>query len=188
MFVVIYVDDILIIAKNEKLITRIGNELKRSFDVRDLGNVGCCLGIEFVRHDDGYAMHQKGFVRDVLTCFGMSDCKPVSTPLDVSKRLHRNVSPNEEVELVPYRELIGSLMYIAMGTRPDIVHAVSYLSSFNNCYRHDHWIAAKRVLRYLKGTMDWAITYRRDGERPCIGFVDADWENSPDDRKSYTHL
>lgn len=87
---------------------------------------------------------------------------------------------------VPYRELVGSLMYIAMGSRPDIAHAISYLSCYNDCYRHVHWTAAKRVLRYLKGTLDYAIIYRFTGGLPLVGFVDADWGSCPDDCRSYT--
>jgi len=76
-------------------------------------------------------------------------------------------------------------MYLATSTRPDIAHAVSYLSQFNSCYDVTHWTAAKRVLRYLKGTIDVGLTYRKSS-RPLEGYVDADWAGCPLDRRSYT--
>lgn len=117
----------------------------------------------------------------------MTECKAVSTPMDVSTKLSGSKSlDDEEDNKVPYRELIGSLMYIAMGTRPDIAHAVSYPSCYNDCHKHTHWVAAKRVLRYLKATLDYTINYKSTGGRPLTGFVDADWGSCPDDRRSYT--
>lgn len=123
--VVAYVD-ILVMSKDEDEIMKIGRNLSKSFKIRDLGDVSCCLGI--VRNEDGYSIHQRGFILDVLARFGMTDCKAVSTPMDVNTKLSRNTSPGDEEQMtVPYRELVGSLMYIAMGSRPDIAHAISYL-------------------------------------------------------------
>ena len=85
----------------------------------------------------------------------------------------------------PFRELIGALMYVAIGTRPDITHAVNSLSQFNGCHRKVHWIAAKRILRYLKGTIDLKLVYRKDNEN-LRGYVDADWGNCIVDRRFYT--
>jgi len=187
MLVIAYVDDILVMSKDKNEITKVGKNLSKIFKIRDLGDVSCCLGIEFVRHENGYSIHQRGFIQDVLARFGMTDCKAVSTPMDVSTKLSRSAfSDDEEQITVSYRELVGSLMYVAMGSRPDIAHVVSYLSCYNDCYQHAHWIAAKRVLRYLKGTLDYAITYRFTGGHPLVGFVDADWGSCPDDRRSYT--
>lgn len=87
------------------------------------------------------------------------------------------------VEL-PYRELIGSLMYLAVCTRPDIAFAVNYLSQFNCCYNASHWTAAKQILRYLQGTKELGLRFRKTG-RPIEG-VDADWANCISDRRSYT--
>jgi len=89
------------------------------------------------------------------------------------------------VSKVPYRELIGALMYLAVATRPDIAHAVSWLSRFNECYNETHWLAAKRILRYLRGTSKFGISYIQS-KRPLIEYVDADWANCIEDRRSYT--
>jgi len=86
---------------------------------------------------------------------------------------------------IPYRELVGALTYLSVTTRPDISFAVSELGQFNNCYNNSHWTAAKRVLRYLKGTKDLGLIYE-PGLKPLIGFVDSDWGSCTIDRRSHT--
>lgn len=113
----------------------------------------------------------------------MSDCKPTYTPLAVGSRLSKGES-SFDVK-VPYRELTGAAIYLAVGMRPDIAHAVSVLCQFNDCFNESHWLAAKRVLRYLKGTENFGITYTSYPD-DLTGYVDADWGGSIDDRKSYT--
>jgi len=110
----------------------------------------------------------------------------VSTPLEPGfKLVKQEVGTNDHQCEVPYRELIGALMYLSVGTRPDITHAVSYLSQFNSCYTEAHWKAAKRVLRYLKGTNNVGLVYSCSSNPPTM-FTDADWGNCNLDRKSYT--
>lgn len=85
----------------------------------------------------------------------------------------------------PYQRLIGSLMYLAVSTRPDIAYAVNFLSQFNTNYDIEHWKAAKRILRYLKGTIDYGLRYKKIG-LPLFGFADADWGANLVDRRSYS--
>lgn len=88
----------------------------------------------------------------------MTDANTLTTPLDPNVKLEIKTEEDPELEKIPYQELIGSLLYLAICTRPDISYAVSYLSQFNTCFSSIHWTAAKRVLRYLKGTIDLGIT------------------------------
>lgn len=113
----------------------------------------------------------------------MENCKPVSTPLVAGCKLTKPAKTEDTN--VPYQEVVGALMYVAQGTRPDIAHAVSILGQFNSCYSNQHWQAAKRVLRYLQGTSDYELIYRRD-DLPLQGFADADWGNCVIDRRSFT--
>uniref|UniRef100_A0A6V7IHN0 Reverse transcriptase Ty1/copia-type domain-containing protein n=1 Tax=Bracon brevicornis TaxID=1563983 RepID=A0A6V7IHN0_9HYME len=117
----------------------------------------------------------------------MSESKPITTPIDLSSKLKRNEeNPADEDNIkLPYRELVGALMYLAVCTRPDIAYTVSYLSQYNSCYDFSHWTAAKRVLRYLKETEDIGLSFRKRKES-LNGYVDADWANCLDDRRSYT--
>lgn len=91
----------------------------------------------------------------------------------------------EEEENLPFRELVGALTSLAISTRPDISFAVSCMGQFNNCYRKEHWIAANRVLRYLIGTSHLGLSYGEENDS-LRGFVDADWDSCPNDRRSYT--
>lgn len=88
----------------------------------------------------------------------MEDCKPIATPMESGVKLI-NAEKSENYE---YRNLIGCLMYIAVCTRPDIAHAVNFLSQFNDCFNDTHWKAAKRVLRYLKGTVSYRLLFVKD--------------------------
>ena len=98
-------------------------------------------------------MNQKKYIYKLLEKFKMQNCNPVQTPLDINVKLRKNVinSNNFENEVlnVPYQQLIGSLMYIAIFTRPDIAFAVNFLSQFNLDPNIQHWKAAKRALRYM---------------------------------------
>lgn len=119
----------------------------------------------------------------------MSDCNPVSTPSDPNQKLTKDMCPTttEEVEKmsqVPYQELVGSLLYIAQGSRPDISWAVNNASKFNQNPGQPHWIALKRILRYLKATSNAKLRYSKDGNSHFIGFCDSDYAGNSDDRRS----
>ena len=180
----LYVDDIVIASRNTARVREIKNKLKSKFLVKDMGAVSYCLGIEVRQTRDNITLSQQGFIKKILSRFGMTECKPVGTPIEKGTKLEV-CSTNEQDESLPYRELIGALMYLSVGTRPDITHAVNYLSQFNNKHDARHWKAAKRVLRYLRGTLDKGLVYRRD-DKALIGLADADWGNSELDRRSYT--
>lgn len=113
-------------------------------------------------------MRQSGYIKDILHRFSMTDSKSVITPLEPGIKLDREIdSQNDEKEVPPYEELVGTLMYLAVCTRPDIAYAASYLSQFCTCYGDSHWRAAKRVLRYLKGTASVGIAFSRTS-RPFL--------------------
>lgn len=163
----------------------IKTELAKRFKVKDLGDTTYCLSIEILQNDDGIKLSQTGYIKEILSRFGMSDCKSNHTPLAVSSGLSK--AKKDTSAVVPYRELTGALMYLATGTRTDIAHAVSILCQFNDCYDNSHWSAAKRVLRYLKSTANLGLTYVKKPDN-LVGYIDADWGNSIDDRRSYTGL
>ncbi|KAJ3635178.1 hypothetical protein MTP99_008105 [Tenebrio molitor] len=183
--IAIYVDEILVASRDLKRISEIRRMLADQFEIKDLGDVKHCLGVEFSQVDGQVTMHQRGYVADVLERFGMSECKPVGTPVDLGTKLKRNGEQTEEGLKLPYRELVGALTYLATTTRSDISFGVSCLGQFNNCYKEEHWKAAKRVLRYLRGTMGMGLTYGSNAE-PIKGFVDTDWGSCPENRRSYT--
>lgn len=116
----------------------------------------------------------------------MMDYKPSQIPIDLSVRLEdKCISDVEEPPDVPYRSLVGYIMYLAINTRPDLAFAVSYFCQFNKNYSKHHWGAAKMMLRYLKGAIDYCLKFRKTGNS-IIGYVDADYANDLQDRHSYS--
>ena len=146
MYFLLYVDDILIGSRNPKRDKEIKERLGKEFEVNDIGKVNYCLGIEVHQSSRKVTLSQRRFMKRILTRFGMVDCKPVRTT-DGSRRKTEVSLAVDKTEQFPYRELIGALMYLSVGTRPDIAHAVNYLNQFNNCHNVRNWKSAKRVLR-----------------------------------------
>jgi hypothetical protein len=112
----------------------------------------------------------------------MQDCRPMSTPM-VTNWKKIDASRSEAVDPTLYRQLIGSLMYL-VNTRPDICFAVNTLSQFMVEPRRVHWVAAKHVLRYLRGTVEYGLSYIQGDGVKLMGYTDADWAGNTVDRKS----
>lgn len=177
----VYVDDMLMAADTEDALREAINLLSQKIDLKDLGEPKFILGIEVNRdkHKRQVLIHQQKYITEVLKRFGMESCKPVKTPIEKTQPKkpdgHREPSgdcADKQQRAVPYQNLIGSLMYLAQATRPDIAFATNYLSQFNNCHDETHWKMAKRVLRYLSGTRTTGITYSACG-LPVTGYTDA---------------
>lgn len=164
VIIVIYVDDILIFSKSLNGIARVEKYLSSRFEIKILGEVSYCLGIEFSRSNNQIVLQQRGYIIDLLSRFGMSQANPVSTPMDCGLKLMKKTSMTDEDAKTPYRELVGALNYLATATRPDISFAVSYLGQFNNCH---------------------GLSYG-EGCGPVRGFVDADWGSNVEDRRSFS--
>ena len=127
--------------------------------MKDLGLLHYFLGLEVQQKTSEIFLSQGKYVRDILSKFGMTDYKPMVTLMVTNlKKLHDAVTASDPVDPNQYRQLIGSLLYL-MYTRPDICYAVSALNQFMSSSKHIHWIAAKHILRYLKGTQDYGLRY-----------------------------
>lgn len=114
----------------------------------------------------------------------MQNCKPVSTPVEPGTKLKESSVTDESVNKQMYQSAIGSLMYLSVGTRPDIAYIVSYLARFSASPTTDHWKSVKRVLRYLRGTTELGIHYSSESSPGLVGYSDADWGGDIIDRKS----
>jgi hypothetical protein len=168
--IAVYVDDLFVFCSNKTVKDLLKTNLTCKFQMKDLGAVSYCLGIKIVRDRENgtLKLSQEEYVKQVLKKFGMEDSKAVSTPLEANHNLQGNVN-GTTVEL-PYQNLIGCLMFLAICSRPDICYSVSKLSQFNTCYDDKHLKAAKRVLRYLQDTADYGITYKRSNDG-CVRYV-----------------
>ncbi|CAL0313968.1 unnamed protein product [Lupinus luteus] len=188
VIICLYVDDLLITGCIEEEIDQLKGKLKMEFEMSDLGSLSYFLGMEFVRSSRGILMHQKKYTSDVIKRFEMSDCNASPTPVEVGNALCRGKSEDKAVDTTHYRQLIGSLRYIC-NTRPDIAYGVGLVSRYMEDPRQNHLVAAKRVLRYLRGSLDFGLWFPAcQGGNPRIlhGNTDADWGGDKDDRKSTT--
>jgi len=142
---------------NDSLLCDTKNMLKEKFKMKDLGRLSHFLGIYFDQGGGFVKMNQKGYLRKVLERFDMFECKPRSTPSE--QKIESN--DRDPVDPKRYREAVGSLIYAMTCTRPDICWIVTKLSQYLSRPMKEHWIAVKHVLRYLKGTLDYALCYRK---------------------------
>jgi hypothetical protein len=181
MTIAIYVDDILIITNSGKVREQFVKDISGKFEITDLGQVHWFLGVKVEVTDQGIAMSQEKYVKDMLKSFRMEDANIVATPAE-EKRLEEGT---EVLDNVPYRELVGGLLYASGWTRPDITYATGQVSKFMSKPIKEHWTAAKRILRYLKGAMAMQIKYgRHDEGLELVGYADSDWTGDTSDRKS----
>lgn len=189
VFIALYVDDFFVFYNDKRLADTLKSSLLKVFKLKDLGPVRNMLGIKVERDATTIKLSQENRIDKLLDRFGMTDCKPVKSPMITNISSVNESCNNASINNVtrfPYQELIGSLMYLCVTTRPDISFAVSYLSKFNSCYTEFHWNQAKRILRYLKGTKGKALVFKMSNVDPILeGYSDADWAADPD-RKSYT--
>uniref|UniRef100_A0A146LH62 Retrovirus-related Pol polyprotein from transposon TNT 1-94 n=3 Tax=Lygus hesperus TaxID=30085 RepID=A0A146LH62_LYGHE len=187
ILIALYVDDFYVFHNDEKEKNDLFLTLERFFKIKDLGEARSCLGMRIRRSEDGTLfLDQAQYIDAVLQRFHMSECKPVATPLETKLKDDSEELPKTLESSLPYQNLVGCLMYLAVNTRPDIAHAASFLSQYNTCYTVTHWKWAKRVLRYLKGTSNFCLVYRKGCNLKLTGFVDSDWAGNPRDRKSTT--
>ena len=183
-YVVLYVDDILVIGKNLDEIKRIKSELSKAFRMKDLGEVENFLGLEISRNFEigELKISQKAYIEKILSRFGMQDCKQIATPMDVNAKWMKSEDPETNK---PFKALLGCLQYLALMSRPDISVAVSILSRFQSCATDAHWSGLLRILRYLQGSKDIYLLYIADGGDAVLeGYADADFANHLEDRKS----
>ncbi|RVW55533.1 Retrovirus-related Pol polyprotein from transposon RE2 [Vitis vinifera] len=182
IYLVVYVDDIVITGSDQDGIQKLKQHLFTHFQTKDLGKLKYFLGIEIAQSSSGVVLSQRKYALDILEETGMLDCKPVDTPMD----------PN--VKLVPgqgeplgdpgrYRRLVGKLNYLTI-TRPDISFPVSVVSQFLQSPCDSHWDAVIRILRYIKSTPGQGVLYQNRGHTQVVGYTDADWAGSPTDRRS----
>ena len=168
--------------------------------ITNLGPARQFLGIDIQRHADGStSLGQPAFIQTILKCFDMEKAYPAQTPLDAHVKLDE-IAINKTPRLLDskdqklYQAIIGSLMYAALPTRPDISFAVAALCRYNSQPRTGHMTAARRVIRYLKGTTDLRLHFRSGGTDTLAngklngmrisGYTDSDWANDSSDRKS----
>ena len=180
VILLLYVDD-LFLTENEKQIVECKKKLAEEFEMKDLGLMHYFLGLEVWKSSEGIFLNQGKYAVEILKRFDMLECKAMATPMDTNLKLLADES-SELVDVTQYRQIIGSLMYLT-NTRLDICFAVNTLSQHLVQRRRVRLIAAKHVMRYLKGTIDFGLYYDGNHDYRLYGYTNVDWAGSLSDRK-----
>lgn len=182
IIVSIYVDDLIFTGNDEAMLSEFKNSMLREFDMTDLGKMRFFLGIEVLQKSDGIYICQRKYALEVLKRFGMLDSNSVGSPIVPGSKISRDGS-GKPIDETHYKQLVGSLIYLT-ATRPDMMFVTCLISRYMARPMEIHLQAAKRVLRYLKGTVNYGIHYRRGEDGELIAFTDSDYAGDMDDRKS----
>ena len=182
VIICLYVDDGLIFWKEKGSASEVIDLLRDKFEI-NISETECYAGLQISQGDDYIFIHQRNYLMRVMQRFDMEAVAPSNTPADPHVMLSSDIS-NDNCKH-PFRELVGSLMFLAVVTRPDIAFAVSSVSRFLNCYSNAHWTAAKRILQYLKSTANAGLLYHGK-ECKVSAFSDADFAGDQETRRSRT--
>jgi hypothetical protein len=174
VYVLVYVDDIIVASSSSKATTALLQYLESDFALKDLGDLHYFLGIEVTKTQQGIMLNQRKYSEDLLRKAGMFNCKAVNTPLSTSERLSTHVGellgPNDTTN---YRSLVGGLQYLTL-TRLDLSFSVNKVCQYLYAPTTLHLTAAKHILRYMKDTIDLRLQITRSPSMLVSGFVDAD--------------
>nr|KAJ0195046.1 hypothetical protein LSAT_V11C700360720 [Lactuca sativa] len=181
VMICLYVNDMLIFGTDLEEVDKTKKFLSSSFDMKDMGEDEVILGIRIRKGNNGISISQSHYIEKILKKFNFENCSPVSIPIDPSLKLLPNKgSPVSQLE---YSRAIGCLMYAMISTRPDITYIVGRLSRYTSNPSSHHWQAVRRVFKYLKGTMNYGLTY--SGYSSVLeGYSDASWINNLEDHSS----
>ena len=191
--IVVYVDDLTIASTNIERVNLIKKTLSERFEMKDLGEIDYLLKIKIVRDRKirQMTLSQTKYINDLIQRFDMTDATPVLTPQVPNEKLvaETEMTPVQvQAQGFKYPELVGALLHLCRGTRPDIANAVRTLSKFLLNHNITHWTAALRVLKYLKGTSTYGLVYdgSKDDKITYQLYSDASFANTDEQRKSVT--
>ncbi|XP_047180270.1 secreted RxLR effector protein 161-like [Vigna umbellata] len=190
-FLVLYVDDILLAINDKGMLYEVKQFLLKNFDIKDMGVASYVIGIKIHRERSRgiLGLSQETYINKVLARFNMKDCSPSVVPIIKGDKLELSQCPKNDLEReqmknIPYASVVESLMYAQVCTRPDIAFAVGVLGRYQSNPSVDHSKATKKVMRYLQGTKDFMLMYKRTNNLEVIGYSDSDFVGCVDTRKS----
>uniref|UniRef100_A0A803Q711 Polyprotein n=1 Tax=Cannabis sativa TaxID=3483 RepID=A0A803Q711_CANSA len=181
-FILVYVDDIILTGSSPSVLNSLIKDLHAQFSLKDLGTLDYFLGIQVHQLSIGLHLCQKKYITDLLCKAKMDNANPLPTPMTGGEKLSTfNSDPIADPK--QYRSIVGALHY-AVITRPEIAYAVNKVSQYMHNPLDSHFKVVKKILRYLKGTLDYGLLLKPCLALNIIGFCDADWASDPDDRRS----
>ncbi|KAI0519324.1 hypothetical protein KFK09_006766 [Dendrobium nobile] len=181
IFLLVYVDDILVTGNDNDAISSILTQLSNKFSMKNLGSVHEFIGIRIDKHNDSYFLSQKKYAHSLLQLTGLTACNPLANPTVTKFPTNCSLDPKFSDPAL-YRRVTGSLQFLTL-TRPDIAYSVNQLSQHMHDPQNQHFYMLKRLLRYIKGTLDFGIPITKSNLL-LSSFSDADWAGDPDSRKS----
>ncbi|XP_031120907.1 uncharacterized protein LOC116024148 [Ipomoea triloba] len=181
VYLLVYVDDIIMMGNDTALVDSLLHRLSTAFKIRDLGTPGFFLGVETLQYNGGFLLSQKRYMQDILVRAGMADCKPLATPAAVTQSFSPSLDLHDNS--TQYRRITGALQYLTI-TRPDLSFSVNRLCQFMHSPTAEHWCLLKRVLRYVKGTLDMGLRVTPSSHSTLHAYSDSNWAGCPIDRKS----
>uniref|UniRef100_A0AAV1U9J1 Reverse transcriptase Ty1/copia-type domain-containing protein n=1 Tax=Peronospora matthiolae TaxID=2874970 RepID=A0AAV1U9J1_9STRA len=191
IFVALCIDDLIIASNSNKILREAKSALSERFEMTYMGMLKFFLGIEIERDDLGgkLSLRQNKFSKDILEKFGMLNSNSVGSPQDPGLKLTKAMCEGgckheETMASFPYRNAVGCLVYLMVGTRPDLAAAVGVLSQFASEPCPTHWQALKRIFRYVNGTRTNGIKFQASEDDSLQGYSDADWDGDIESRRS----
>ncbi|CAA7022560.1 unnamed protein product [Microthlaspi erraticum] len=182
--ILVYVDDLIISGSTSAAIQTFKDYLSTCFHMKNLGPVKYFLGIEVARNPTGIYLCQRKYATDIVEEMGLLGCRPASFPIDQNHKLAL-ADGDFLADPETYRRLVGRLIYLA-ATRPDLTYSIHILSQFMHAPRVEHWFAALKVVRYIKGTLGQGILLRAESPLHLTGWCDSDYAACPLTRRSLT--
>ncbi len=180
--IVIYVNDLIIIGESDADTSNLKKPLKQKFEMKDLGEFHYFLGIEVIHSPKGIRLLQRQYALNKLSEYGMTGCKPISIPLEQNVKL--SVDEGDLMEdITMYKHIMWSLIYMTI-TRPDLNYAVRVVSQFMQTPQKPHLDAVRRILRYIKHTLQCGIFYETKSKLQVHGYTDVDRAGNVLDRRS----
>ncbi|XP_015170395.1 uncharacterized mitochondrial protein AtMg00810-like [Solanum tuberosum] len=176
------IDDLLVTGSNKAMVNQFMQEMETKFEMSNLGEMSYFLEMEIHQATARIFISQRKYAWDILKRFKMERCKSTPTPLVHNEKISK-FEGGDRADPTIYRSLIGSLLYLT-ATRPDLMFAASLLSRFMQSRCQVHLGVAKRTLRYIEGTADYGIWFKREEQGQLMGYSDSDWAGSVDDMKS----
>ena len=186
MYLALFVDDGLVAAKTQEILEPVFEHLYSTFKITT-GDSSIYVGMQIKRDrkKESIFIHQETYAKRIIEKFGMQNVKPVSMPCDPHSVLFTANDYEIETETVPFREAVGSLMFLAIVSCPDIAYSMNLVSKYLNKHSNEHWRAVKIIFVYLKGTLDYGIEYCSGGTNlNLVGYSDADFDGDVDTRRS----
>ncbi|KAA0037683.1 putative mitochondrial protein [Cucumis melo var. makuwa] len=182
--ILVYMDDLIITGDHIEEVRQIKQNLLVCFEMKELGELKHFLGLEMEYSEKGLFLGQQKYVKDLLQKYGMSDCKPISTQMEVNKKFCTHEG-KDLANPTMYYQLVGSLIYLTL-TRLDISYSVRVVSHYMQKSKKPHLEAVRRILRYLRGITEYGLLYKKEQDCKLEGFCDADYAGDYDTRRSTT--